>query len=144
MVACADDLAKDHSAAVHAMFVFSDGDDNFSHIGRDEVLRTLIRTRIRVYAIGKKNESDPWQNTAAKGVKTLKQFAETTGGKAFVVKSERDSHAAVSEIASDLSSLCVVSAKIRSLSGDIYYKLEVKSKAGVTIHAPQLVFAPLN
>jgi len=146
MVACAGELSKSAAASeLRVMFILSDGDDNSSHVSREETLRTLVRTGIRVYAIGHRGAPNPTEQPR-RAIASLKQFAEKTGGQAYFPKTASDDEADVSNIAGDLGSVFSVTvSSARPLAGDRYYKLEVKSpRKDVSLGAPQQYFAPLR
>jgi Ca-activated chloride channel homolog len=146
MIACSDSMSKSASKSdLQVMFVLSDGDDNASHLSREEVLRTLVRDGIRVYAIAQENAADPSQRAAAKGTEALKQCAEKTGRKAYFPESARDDETAIGNISSDLGSVFSVTvSSTQSLAGDLFYKLEFKChKKDVSLSAPREYFVPL-
>ena len=90
-------LHEEHSATLaqgrRALIVISDGDDGGSQNRRESVISSLKGDNIRVYTIGFKAE----KNTK-KSAELLKQLAEETGGKAYVVNSTADSLKTVPEI----------------------------------------------
>ncbi len=61
---------------LRVMFLFSDGDDNQSHIPRDHALETAISAGLRIYAIGP-------DSNERRGPGILKKFADSTGGEFF-------------------------------------------------------------
>ena len=78
--ACRDKLAKQPRtvATRRALIILSDGDDNQSHVTREEAIEMAQRAEVIVYTIstnitGSHNEGD----------KILKYISETTGGRAF-------------------------------------------------------------
>ena len=147
MIACSNSLADSASPSdLRVMFILSDGDDNASRHNREQALQSLVKSGIRVYAIGERNAEDPWPAVAAKGIDALKRFAEKTGGKAYISKSGNDMQSAVTDISSQLSSVFSVSLGSTSpLPGDSVFKVEVKCRAKkVSLNAPQEFFVPLH
>jgi len=78
--ACRDKLAKQPRTTPQrrALIVLSDGDDNQSHVTREEAIEMAQRAEVIIYTIstnitGSHNEGD----------KILKYISETTGGRAF-------------------------------------------------------------
>jgi VWFA-related protein len=143
MVACSDEVSKTAARPeLRVMFILSDGDDNSSHVSRDELQRTLPRAEMRVYAIGQKDTANPSEG-AGRGIAALKQFAEKTGGQAYFPKAAADDAAAVADISSELGSVFSVTLS-RALAGDLFYKLEFKcSQKNISLSAPQEYFVPL-
>jgi VWFA-related protein len=145
MVACTGHMSKGApDAALHLMFVLSDGEDNASKVNREAAERSLISGRVRIYAIGEKDAFNPGSGAAAAGEKNLKHFAELTGGKNYLPGKEWTVDKIVDDIAGDLAALYAVTpASDQPLAGDRYYKLEIKSKSkDVTIIAPRAYFMP--
>jgi VWFA-related protein len=147
MIACSNSLADSASPSdLRVMFILSDGDDNASRHNREQALQSLVKSGIRVYAIGERNVEDPWPAVAVKGIDALKRFAEKTGGKAYISKSGNDVQSAVTDISSQLSSVFSVSlGSTPPLPGDSVFKVEVKCRAKkVSLNAPQEFFVPLH
>ena len=94
-------LNEEHSATLaqgrRALIVISDGDDDGSQNRRESVISRLKDDNIRVYTIGFKAE----KNTK-KSAELLKQLAEETGGKAYIVNSTAESLKIVPEILAHL------------------------------------------
>jgi len=61
-----------------AIVLISDGEDNVSHVYRDEAIKMCQRADTIIYAI-----STNWTPSRGKGDQTLTQMAEETGGQVF-------------------------------------------------------------
>jgi Ca-activated chloride channel homolog len=81
-----------------ALILFSDGDDNLSIHDLDQAIVSAESRCIAVYTISvrhKKQVENP-------GERILRKLAESTGGRAFVVKQDRELRAALDTISAEL------------------------------------------
>ena len=78
--ACRDKLGKtgERYAVRKAIVLLSDGDDNFSHVTREEALEMAQRAEVIIYAI-----STNVMGLKGPGDKNLERLAEATGGRVF-------------------------------------------------------------
>ena len=78
--ACRDKLMKleESSGARRAIVLVSDGEDNSSHVTREEAIDMALRANATVYTI-----STNFPSGAGKGDKVLERIAEATGGRSF-------------------------------------------------------------
>ena len=78
--ACRDKLGKtdERYAVRRAIVLLSDGDDNFSHVTREEALDMAQRAEVIIYAI-----STNVMGMRGPGDKNLERLAEATGGRVF-------------------------------------------------------------
>lgn len=144
MVACSDALVKAAPGpGLRVMFIFSDGDDNSSHVNKDGTVSTLLKAGMRVYSIGHK-DAVPSPTVTGNGGTVLRQFAEKTGGRTYSSDKEKDFDKILADISGELASLVAVTvASASPLPGDRFYKLEVKcSRKDVSLNAPRQYFAP--
>jgi VWFA-related protein len=119
---------------LRVMFLFTDGDDNQSHITRDGAIRTAMGAGLRIYAIGSQNEGQ------RHGSNVLKAFADNTGGDFLTVARPEDINRIAIEIKEDLGNVFDVSYETPVGSGDSR-KIDVKCfKKGVTLRAPKVVY----
>jgi VWFA-related protein len=136
--ACRDKLmkAERRTATRRAIIVLSDGDDNQSHVTREEAIEMSQRAEVVVYAIstnvsGQKNRGD----------KILERIAEATGGRAFFPFKIQDVSDAFSDIQAELRSQYLVSYKPADFQEDGRYRailltavnqknLQVRSRRG--------------
>jgi Ca-activated chloride channel homolog len=104
--ACRDKLMKEPAttAVRRAIIVVSDGEDNQSHVYRDEAIDMAQRAEVIVYAI-----STTLVDTHTKGDENLKAMAEATGGRVFLSTKLDDVVAAFAEIQEELRSQYSVS-----------------------------------
>jgi VWFA-related protein len=99
--ACRDHLMKEEQTGPvrRAIILLSDGDDNSSHVTREEAIEMAQRAEVIVYTIstnitGSKTKSD----------KVLERIAEATGGRAFFPFQIRDVTDAFASIQDELRS----------------------------------------
>jgi Ca-activated chloride channel homolog len=105
-VACRDKLMKEPSTTTvrRAIILVSDGDDNQSHVYRDEAIDMAQRAGVIVYAI-----STTLVETHTKGDENLKALAEATGGRVFLSTKIDDVVASFAQIQEELRSQYSVS-----------------------------------
>lgn len=136
--ACRDKLMKAERriATRRAIIVLSDGDDNQSHVTREEAIEMAQRAEVVVYAIstnvtGQKNRGD----------KILERIAEATGGRAFFPFKIQDVSDAFNDIQAELRSQYLISYKPADFQEDGRYRsivltavnrksLQVRSRRG--------------
>jgi len=142
-VASADHMSKSPAPGPRVMFIFSHSEDNESVLNQDRALQFVLRAGIRIYVIGQLPPRDSKYLRPVKAVRTLRQLAETTSGKAYFPE-ERDVGKAVADITDDLTNLCAVTFALPGQKKDgQLHKLEVKcSKKDVSIRAPDRYAAP--
>lgn len=142
VVACSGDLSKGApDAALHTIFIISDGDDNASKVNEQAVERALISSRVRVYAIAEKDADNA---NSSRGTRNLKRLAELTGGKSYLPGKEWTIQRILTDISSDLAGVYAITlSSDRPLAGDRFHKLEVKSNRKYpAITAPRQYFVP--
>jgi Ca-activated chloride channel family protein len=138
------DRPTDVREDVRVMFLFGDGQDNNSHVSRDEAMQALLREKIRVYAFGHEGGESEGAPSHGKGSENLKQFAETTGGNVYFPRKSSDFEKAAAEIAGELRSIVSVTFTPSALkSASPIHKLEIEcKKRGVSVEAPRLYYVP--
>ena len=106
--ACRDKLLKQPQIGPtrRAIILLSDGDDNQSHVTREEAIEMAQRAEAIVYAI-----STNVSGTKGQGDKVLERIADATGGRAFFPFQIRDVANAFAEIQDELRSQYAVSYK---------------------------------
>jgi VWFA-related protein len=106
--ACRDKLLKQpqNGPTRRAIVLLSDGDDNQSHVTREEAIEMAQRAEAIVYAI-----STNVSGTKGLGDKVLERIAEATGGRAFFPFQIRDVANAFAEIQDELRSQYAVTYK---------------------------------
>ena len=117
--ACRDKLLKAPKAdrVRRAIILLSDGDDNQSHVTREEAIEMAQRAEAIVYTI-----STNVSGTKGPGDKVLERIADATGGRAFFPFQIRDVANAFAEIQDELRSQYAVSYKPADLKTDGHYR----------------------
>jgi VWFA-related protein len=112
---CRDKLLKAlRTAAVRrAIILLSDGDDNQSHVTREEAIEMAQRADVIVYTI-----STNISGMKKSGDKVLERIADATGGRAFFPFQIRDVANAFAEIQDELRSQYAVSYKPADFKAD--------------------------
>jgi Ca-activated chloride channel homolog len=117
--ACRDKLGKEkqNGAVRRAIILLSDGDDNQSHVSREEAIEMAQRAEVIVYAIstnvtGSRNAGD----------KILQRIADATGGRAFFPFQITEVANAFSEIQDELRSQYALSYKPADFRADGRYR----------------------
>jgi VWFA-related protein len=117
--ACRDKLLKRPRATPvrRAIILLSDGDDNQSHVTREEAIDMAQRAETIVYTI-----STNVSGTKGPGDKVLERIADATGGRAFFPFQIRDVADAFAEIQDELRSQYAISYKPADLKHDGHYR----------------------
>jgi Ca-activated chloride channel homolog len=135
--ACRDKLLKhEQSKPVRrAIILLSDGEDNLSHVTREESIEMALRADTIVYTI-----STNISGMKGKGDKTLERIAEATGGRAFFPFQMRDVSDSFLSIQEELRSQYALAYKPANFTPDGRYRtieilaqdrnLKVRAKKG--------------
>ena len=117
--ACRDKLLKapKGSPVRRAIILLSDGDDNLSHVTREEAIEMAQRAEAIIYTI-----STNVSGTKGAGDKVLERIADATGGRAFFPFQIRDVANAFAEIQDELRSQYAVSYKPADFKADGHYR----------------------
>jgi VWFA-related protein len=117
--ACRDKLLKAPKSVTvrRAIILLSDGEDNQSHVTREEAIEMAQRAEAIVYTI-----STNVSGTKGAGDKVLERIADATGGRAFFPFQIRDVSNAFAEIQDELRSQYAVSYKPADLKADGHYR----------------------
>lgn len=117
--ACRDKLLKAPKGTPvrRAIILLSDGDDNLSHVSREEAIEMAQRAEAIIYTI-----STNVNGTKGPGDKVLERIADATGGRAFFPFQIRDVVNAFSEIQEELRSQYAVSYKPADFKPDGHYR----------------------
>jgi VWFA-related protein len=140
--ACRDKLAKAPQVGPvrRAIILLSDGDDNQSHVTREESIEMAQRAEVIVYTI-----STNVSGMKQKGDKVLERIAEATGGRAFFPFQIRDVADAFAEIQDELRSQYAISYKPADfLANGKYRTIEIAAHnhKGLHVRARRGYFAP--
>jgi Ca-activated chloride channel family protein len=117
--ACRDKLLKEtlSGPARRAIILLSDGEDNQSHVTREEAIEMAQRAEAIVYTI-----STNVSGTKGAGDKVLERIADATGGKAFFPFQIRDVANDFAEIQDELRSQYDVSYKPADFKADGHFR----------------------
>jgi Ca-activated chloride channel homolog len=117
--ACRDKLLKTSKGVTvrRAIILLSDGDDNLSHVTREEAIEMAQRAEAIVYTI-----STNVSGTKGAGDKVLERIADATGGRAFFPFQIRDVVNAFGEIQEELRSQYAISYKPADFKADGHYR----------------------
>jgi Ca-activated chloride channel homolog len=142
--ACRDKLLKaPRTGAVRrAIVLLSDGEDNQSHVTREEAIDMAQRADAIVYTI-----STNISGTKGKGDKVLERIADATGGRAFFPFQLRDVSNAFAEIQDELRSQYAVSYKPADFKADGRYRtIEIVAldKKNLHVRSRRGYFAPVQ
>jgi Ca-activated chloride channel family protein len=121
--ACRDKLAKTQGDVPlrRAIILLSDGDDNQSHVSREEAIEMAQRAEVIVYTI-----STNVTGSRSKSDKVLERIADATGGRAFFPFQLTDVANAFSEIQDELRSQYALSYKPAQFKPDgRYHSIEI-------------------
>jgi Ca-activated chloride channel family protein len=117
--ACRDKLMKAPKSTPvrRAIILLSDGEDNLSHVTREEAIEMAQRAEAVIYTI-----STNVSGTKGPGDKVLERIADATGGRPFFPFQIRDVVNAFGEIQEELRSEYAVSYKPADLKADGHYR----------------------
>jgi Ca-activated chloride channel family protein len=141
---CRDKLLKaPRIAAVRrAIILLSDGEDNQSHVTREEAIDMAQRAEVIVDTISTKISG-----MKGKGDKVLERIADATGGRAFFPFQLRDVSNAFAEIQDELRSQYAVSYKPADFKPDGRYRtIEIVAldKKNLHVRSRRGYFAPVQ
>jgi VWFA-related protein len=116
--ACRDKLMKQpHTGPVRrAIVLLSDGDDNTSHVTREEAIEMAQRAEVIIYTI-----STNVMGGRQRGDRVLERIADATGGRAFFPFQINDVANAFGEIQDELRSQYALSYRPAELHADGHY-----------------------
>jgi Ca-activated chloride channel homolog len=117
--ACRDKLLKSPQSTPsrRAIILLSDGEDNLSHVSREEAIEMAQRAEAIIYAI-----STNVSGTKGPGDKVMERIADATGGRAFFPFQIRDVANAFAEIQNELRSQYALSYKPADFHPDGHYR----------------------
>ncbi len=144
--ACRDKLLKEpaRDAVRRAIILVSDGEDNYSHVYREEAIDMAQRAEVVIFAI-----STSMMGNHTKGDDNLKLLAESTGGRAFFPTKLDDVSQAFRDIQDELRSQYSVSYRAENFVANGQFrpiqivtdkKFKVRSKKGY--YVPQQTQTP--
>ena len=141
--ACRDKLIKAPKSTPvrRAIILLSDGDDNQSHVTREEAIEMAQRAEAIVYTI-----STNVSGTKGPGDKVLERIADATGGRAFFPFQLRDVSNDFAEIADELRSQYAVSYKPADFKADGHYRtieIVANDRKSFKVRARRGYYAPV-
>jgi VWFA-related protein len=86
------------------LILLSDGDDDASRLNRDEALAAALKAGVVVFAVSTEDDSHS-SGFSDKGNRTLKQFADKTGGQAFLHLGTHDIDRVFAEIQEQIAQM---------------------------------------
>jgi VWFA-related protein len=118
------------------ILVFTDGDDNESHVGLSTIIERSRDQEVMVYAIGLESEIfDGQRKIRTKPDRGLRRIADETGAGYFELKKTAELASTFTRVAQELHSLYVLGFEAKQLDGRVH-KLAVKIKQpGMTARA---------
>jgi VWFA-related protein len=140
--ACRDKLLKSpkNGPQRRAIILLSDGDDNQSHVTREEAIEMAQRADAIVYTI-----STNISGMKQKGDKVLERIADATGGRAFFPFQIRDVANAFAEIQDELRSQYALSYKPADFKTDGRYRtieIVAQDRKNLRVRSRRGYFAP--
>jgi len=141
--ACRDKLLKapKNTPVRRAIILLSDGDDNQSHVTREEAIEMAQRAEAIVYTI-----STNVSGTKGAGDKVLERIADATGGRAFFPFQIRDVANAFAEIQEELRSQYALSYKPADFKTDGHYRtieIVANDRKNLKVRSRRGYYAPL-
>ena len=125
-----------------AIVLLSDGEDNQSHVTREEAIEMAQRAEAIVYAI-----STNVSGTKGAGDKVLERIADATGGRAFFPFQIRDVANAFAEIQDELRSQYAVSYKPADFKADGHFRtieIVANDRKSFRVRARRGYYAPVQ
>jgi Ca-activated chloride channel family protein len=139
--ACRDKLIKsEYKGPVRrAIILLSDGDDNQSHVTREEAIEMAQRADVSVYTI-----STNLSGTSHHGDKVLERIADATGGRSYVPFQITEVSNAFLSIQEELRSQYAISYKPADFQPDGRYRtIDILAQAkGLHVRSRRGYFAP--
>jgi Ca-activated chloride channel family protein len=140
--ACRDKLLKEPQSGPvrRAIILLSDGDDNMSHVTREEAIEMAQRAAVIVYTI-----STNITGGTRSGDKVLERIADATGGRAFAPFQLNDVANAFAQIQDELRSQYALSYKPADLRMDgRYHTIEILAvnHKGLKVRSRRGYYAP--
>jgi VWFA-related protein len=140
--ACRDKLLKQNQSGPvrKAIILLSDGDDNQSHVTREESIEMAQRAEVIVYTI-----STNITGSRRSGDKVLERIADATGGRAFFPFQLNDVANAFTEIQDELRSQYALSYKPADFRTDgRFHTIEIlaQNKKGLKVRSRHGYYAP--
>lgn len=130
--ACRDKLnnTRDTGSVRRAIILLSDGEDNQSHVTREEAIEMAQRAEVIVYTI-----STNISGMKSHGDKVLERIADATGGRAFFPFRVEDVTDAFTQIQDELRSQYALSYRPTDLKRDgAFHSIEILAEKHKNLH----------
>lgn len=142
--ACRDKLLKEKQTAPvrKAIILLTDGDDNQSHVTREEAIEMAQRAEVTVYTI-----STNLTNTGGEGDKVLQRIADATGGRSYTPFQLEDVADAFGKIQDELRSQYALSYRPALLYHDgSFHSVAIlaKNRKGLRVRSRPGYYAPTD
>jgi len=142
--ACRDKLLKQSQGGPtrRAIILLSDGEDNLSHVTREEAIEMAQRADAIVYTI-----STNVSGSKGAGDKVMERIADATGGRAFFPFQIRDVANAFAEIQEELRSQYAVSYKPANFKADGHFRtieIVASDRKNFRVRARRGYYAPVQ
>jgi len=142
--ACRDKLLKLAQAGPsrRAIILLSDGEDNLSHVTREEAIEMAQRADAIVYTI-----STNVSGSKGAGDKVMERIADATGGRAFFPFQIRDVANAFAEIQEELRSQYAISYKPANFKADGHFRtieIVASDRKNFRVRARRGYYAPVQ
>jgi VWFA-related protein len=138
---CRDKLIKQEQVGSvrRAIILLSDGDDNLSHVTREEAIEMAQRADVIIYTI-----STNISGMKGKGDKVLERIADATGGRAFFPFQIRDVSDAFTSIQAELRSQYAMAYKPADFAADGRFRtIEISTQEkGLRVRTRKGYYAP--
>jgi VWFA-related protein len=142
--ACRDKLLKSspNGAVRRAIILLSDGDDNQSHVTREEAIEMAERAEVVVYTISTNLTGSGGKH----GDKVLERIAEATGGRSYVPFQLTEVANAFASIQEELRSQYAISYKPADFRPDGRFRtIEISAKQkGLRVRSRRGYYAPVQ
>jgi Ca-activated chloride channel family protein len=142
--ACRDKLLKSSSniAVRRAIILLSDGDDNQSHVTREEAIEMAERAEVVVYTIS----TNLMGSGGRHGDKILERIAEATGGRSYVPFQLTEVANAFASIQEELRSQYAISYKPADFRPDGHFRtIEISARQkGLHVRSRRGYYAPVQ
>jgi VWFA-related protein len=139
--ACRDKLLRSPQTGSvrRAVILVSDGEDNQSHVTREEAIEMALRANVIVYTI-----STNFPNGGGSGDKILQRIADATGGRAFQPFQLQQVADAFQQIQADLRSQYELSYRPENFAHDGRYRtIEISAlRKGLKVRSRNGYYAP--
>jgi VWFA-related protein len=133
--ACREKLLRQAQAGPvrRAIILLSDGNDNSSHVTREQAIEMSQRAEVAVYTI-----STNLASSGGKGRKNLERIADATGGRSYAPRQITEVAEAFASIQEELRSQYAVSYKPEAFKLDDHYRtieVQAHNQKGLRIHS---------